>query len=80
MILTVGEMNQLGFQMSRLWTSPFQSYSILMLLDRKYLVMSSTDIDRAAANSLSIDLALAFTGGGYFDVNSVEFALVFPSL
>jgi hypothetical protein len=23
--------------------------------------------DRAGANSLSIDLALAFTGGGYFD-------------
>jgi hypothetical protein len=25
------------------------------------------DIDRAASNSPSIDLALAFTGGGYFD-------------
>ena len=31
------------------------------------LVTNFVDIDRAVASSPSIDLALAFTGGGYFD-------------
>ena len=31
------------------------------------ILLSETILDRAGANSLSIDLALAVTGGGYFD-------------
>jgi hypothetical protein len=41
------------------------TFIVVVLFDS--ILLPETFHERAAANSLSIDLALAFAGGGYFD-------------